>query len=35
MAAEVKAMHKFPEVEARLNRAQGHLASVIEMLEAG
>lgn len=28
-------MHKFPEVEARLNRAQGHLASVIEMLEAG
>jgi DNA-binding FrmR family transcriptional regulator len=28
-------MHKFPEVSARLKRAQGHLASVIEMLEAG
>jgi uncharacterized protein len=28
-------MHKFPEVAARLKRAQGHLASVIEMLEAG
>jgi uncharacterized protein len=28
-------MHRFPEVGARLKRAQGHLASVIEMLEAG
>jgi len=28
-------MHKFPEVGTRLKRAQGHLAAVIEMLEAG
>lgn len=28
-------MHKFPEVAARLKRAQGHLGSVIEMVEAG
>jgi DNA-binding FrmR family transcriptional regulator len=28
-------MHKFPEIGARLKRAQGHLAAVIEMLEAG
>jgi uncharacterized protein len=27
-------MHKFPEIAARLKRAQGHLAAVIEMLEA-
>jgi hypothetical protein NreA len=26
-------MHSFPEVAARLKRAQGHLAGVIEMLE--
>ena len=26
-------MHAFPEVAARLKRAQGHLAGVIEMLE--
>jgi uncharacterized protein len=28
-------MHQFPEIAARLKRAQGHLAAVIEMLEAG
>jgi DNA-binding FrmR family transcriptional regulator len=28
-------VHKFPEIAARLKRAQGHLAAVIEMLEAG
>jgi len=28
-------MHKFPEITSRLKRAQGHLAAVIEMLEAG
>ena len=28
-------MHKFPEIGSRLKRAQGHLAKVIEMLEAG
>jgi uncharacterized protein len=28
-------MHKFPEIGARLKRAQGHLVAVIEMLEAG
>jgi uncharacterized protein len=27
--------HKFPEIGARLNRAQGHLAAVIDMLESG
>jgi DNA-binding FrmR family transcriptional regulator len=26
-------MHTFPEVAARLKRAQGHLAGVIEMME--
>ena len=28
-------MHAFPEIARRLKRAQGHLARVIEMLEAG
>jgi DNA-binding FrmR family transcriptional regulator len=28
-------MHKFPEIATRLKRAQGHLAAVIDMLEAG
>jgi DNA-binding FrmR family transcriptional regulator len=28
-------MHKFPEIAARLKRAQGHLVGVIEMMEAG
>jgi uncharacterized protein len=28
-------MHKFPEVSARLKRAHGHLAAVIDMLESG
>jgi uncharacterized protein len=28
-------MHKFPEISARLKRAHGHLAAVIEMLESG
>jgi len=28
-------MHKFPQVAARLKRAEGHLTRVIEMLEAG
>jgi uncharacterized protein len=28
-------MHKFPAIGSRLKRAQGHLAAVIEMLEAG
>jgi uncharacterized protein len=27
-------MHTFPEISARLKRAEGHLAAVIEMLEA-
>jgi DNA-binding FrmR family transcriptional regulator len=27
-------MHTFPEISARLKRAQGHLAAVIEMLDA-
>lgn len=27
-------MHKFPEIAARLKRAEGHLATVIEMFEA-
>jgi DNA-binding FrmR family transcriptional regulator len=27
--------HQFPEIAARLKRAHGHLASVIDMLEAG
>jgi uncharacterized protein len=29
------AMHKFPEVKARLRRAHGHLARVIDMMEKG
>jgi hypothetical protein NreA len=28
-------MHKFPEIESRLRRAQGHLGAVITMLETG
>jgi DNA-binding FrmR family transcriptional regulator len=28
-------VHKFPQVAARLKRAEGHLARVIEMLEGG
>jgi uncharacterized protein len=28
-------MHKFPDIAARLKRAHGHLAGVIEMMEAG
>jgi uncharacterized protein len=28
-------MHKFPEIAVRLKRAQGHLAAVIDMMEAG
>jgi DNA-binding FrmR family transcriptional regulator len=28
-------MHKFPEIAKRLKRAHGHLARVIEMVEAG
>jgi DNA-binding FrmR family transcriptional regulator len=28
-------MHKFPEIAARLKRAHGHLAAVIEMMEEG
>jgi uncharacterized protein len=28
-------MHTFPEIGTRLKRAHGHLARVIEMLEAG
>ena len=28
-------VYKFPEIATRLKRAQGHLAAVIEMLEAG
>jgi DNA-binding FrmR family transcriptional regulator len=28
-------MHKFPEIASRLKRARGHLAGVIDMLEAG
>jgi DNA-binding FrmR family transcriptional regulator len=28
-------MHKFPVIAARLKRAQGHLAAVVDMLEAG
>ena len=27
-------MHKFPEIGSRLKRAHGHLAAVIDMLEA-
>ena len=27
-------MHKFPEIAARLKRAHGHLAAVIDMLDA-
>ena len=27
--------HTFPQIAARLKRAQGHLAAVIDMLEAG
>jgi DNA-binding FrmR family transcriptional regulator len=27
--------HKFPQIAARLKRAQGHLAAVIDMMEAG
>ena len=27
-------MHEFPEISARLKRAHGHLAAVIDMLEA-
>ncbi len=27
--------HTFPDIAARLKRAQGHLAAVIEMMEAG
>jgi uncharacterized protein len=27
--------HTFPQITARLKRAQGHLAAVIEMLDAG
>jgi len=32
---EIYVMHKFPEIGTRLKRAQGHLAAVIDMLEAG
>jgi len=32
---EVAQVHKFPEIANRLKRAQGHLARVIEMVEAG
>lgn len=28
-------MHKFPDIAKRLKRAQGHLAGVIDMMEAG
>ena len=28
-------MHKFPDIVRRLRRAQGHLAGVIDMMEAG
>jgi len=28
-------MNKFPDIAARLKRAHGHLAAVIDMLEAG
>ncbi len=28
-------MHSFPEIAKRLKRARGHLAGVIDMLEAG
>ena len=28
-------MHKFPQIRARLKRAHGHLAGVVEMLEQG
>jgi len=28
-------VHKFPEIAARLKRAQGHLTAVIEMMESG
>jgi DNA-binding FrmR family transcriptional regulator len=32
---EKKPVHAFPEIGARLRRAQGHLARVIAMLESG
>lgn len=32
---EMLQMQKFPEITTRLKRAQGHLAGVIEMMEAG
>ncbi len=32
---ELRATNKFPEISARLKRAQGHLAAVIEMLAGG
>jgi uncharacterized protein len=32
---ELRAVHKFPEISARLKRAEGHLAAVIGMLAAG
>jgi DNA-binding FrmR family transcriptional regulator len=28
-------VHKFPQIGARLKRAEGHLTAVIEMLESG
>jgi uncharacterized protein len=28
-------VHKFPEIAARLKRAQGHLAGVIDMMQSG
>ena len=28
-------MHTFPEIAARLKRAQGHLVAVIDMMESG
>ena len=28
-------MHKFPDIVRRLRRAEGHLAGVIDMMEAG
>ena len=28
-------MHKFPKIGSRLRRVQGHLAAVIDMLDAG
>ena len=32
---KISEKHKFPQIAARLKRAQGHLAAVIEMLAAG